>query len=202
MEELVMSAFLGPIHHWMYGKIQAQNDLIGQLAAKAEAEGWTASLDSYVSHEEGPLDEIIDVENIHGWLSTRIEDVECRYAGIVTTLLAGHPERLAVLKQTAFVWGTGHAADSGASAADCYKKIEDCTLNGMPCDGVNIVTDKDEAHLSWEQRFDVHEAYWLKAGGDPTHFYELRNQVVNGLLSETRFTLSSVDRKAYTLLPR
>ena len=35
-----MSAFLGPIHHWLYGKIQLQEAIIARIAAEAEAQGW------------------------------------------------------------------------------------------------------------------------------------------------------------------
>ena len=31
-----MSAFLGPIHFWMYDKIQVQEEIIRRLAAAAE----------------------------------------------------------------------------------------------------------------------------------------------------------------------
>ena len=35
-----MSAFLGPIHHWLYGKIQLQEALIRKIAEEAEKKGW------------------------------------------------------------------------------------------------------------------------------------------------------------------
>ncbi|MBP8597658.1 MAG: hypothetical protein KBI24_00205 [Selenomonas sp.] len=195
-----MSAFLGPIHYWMYGKIQAQEELIRCLAAQAAEENWAADLEEYLNSEERSLDAIIDGDNIHGWLTGRIEDVESRYAGIVTNLLADHPERLEQIKQGVFSCGVKYALSDDAAAADCYKRLEDCTLNGMPCDGVNIVTDKDENHFSWEQRFDVHSDIWTKIGGDPAQYYTLRNQFMAGILSKTKFNVSTVDKKQYTLL--
>jgi hypothetical protein len=35
-----MSAFLGPIHHWLYGKIQLQEAFIATLADAAEKNHW------------------------------------------------------------------------------------------------------------------------------------------------------------------
>lgn len=35
-----MSAFLGPIHHWLYGKIQLQEAIIARIAGEAEKQGW------------------------------------------------------------------------------------------------------------------------------------------------------------------
>ena len=37
--------------------------------------------------EEGPLDEIINQSNIHGWLQERVSQVEYKYAYVVTKLL-------------------------------------------------------------------------------------------------------------------
>ena len=34
-----MSAFLGPIHHWLYGKIQLQEALIRKIAERSGKEG-------------------------------------------------------------------------------------------------------------------------------------------------------------------
>ena len=37
-----MSAFLGPIHFWLYNKIQFQESLIDELVRVATAQGWSA----------------------------------------------------------------------------------------------------------------------------------------------------------------
>ena len=76
-----MSAFLGPIHHWLYGKIQLQEAIIARIAAEAEAQGWGTGdkpAADYVKEETRPLDELIDTMNIHGWLQSRIHDAEGR----------------------------------------------------------------------------------------------------------------------------
>ena len=51
-----MSAFLGPIHHWLYGKIQLQEAIIARIAAEAEAQGWSTGdkpAADYVKEEIG-----------------------------------------------------------------------------------------------------------------------------------------------------
>ena len=35
-----MSAFLGPIHYWLYNKIQLQEELIRKMAEYGEKAGW------------------------------------------------------------------------------------------------------------------------------------------------------------------
>ncbi len=185
-----MSAFLGPIHYWMYDKIRMQEELLRRFAVQAEREGWLESARDYVEEEERPLEAIIDEANIHGWLSSHIESVEKRYADLTVKILTGHEARLEDLKAIAYGLGKEQAVAADASAEQCYKRIEDCTLNGMPCDGVNIVTDKSEDHFSWEQRFDVHGNYWTQAGGKAEDYYVLRNQLIAGILSQTPFMLT------------
>lgn len=75
-----MSAFLGPIHFWLYNKIQFQENLIDELVAYVTAKGWSDKADQYVSTDRRKLDEVIDEANIHGWLQSRIHDAEGRYA--------------------------------------------------------------------------------------------------------------------------
>lgn len=194
-----MSAFLGPIHYWMYDKIRMQEELLRRFAVQAESAGWLDAAMDFVDDEKQPLDAIIDEANIHGWLSSRIESVEKRYAELTVKLLTGHEERLEELKVIAYGLGEEQAAAPDASAEQCYKRIEDCTLSGMPCDGVNIVTDKCEDHFSWEQRFDVHGAYWTQAGGRAEDYYALRSQLIAGILSQTKFTLAIPRPHEYAL---
>ena len=78
-----MSAFLGPIHFWLYNKIQFQENLIDELVAYVTAKGWSDKADQYVSTDRRKLDEVIDEANIHGWLQSRIHDAEGRYAALV-----------------------------------------------------------------------------------------------------------------------
>lgn len=196
-----MSAFLGPIHFRMYDKIQVQEEIIRLLAAAAESNGWLTAKEAktYKNDDLRPLDEIIDESNIHGWLSARIEDVESRYATLVTKLLTQHDERLDTLKDIVFEFGAENNARADLTAQECYKLIDGCTLDGMPCDGVNIVTNQSEDSFTWEQRFDVHSPYWTEAGGNPEHYYNLRNRFVAGLLSKTSYSLVT-EAGSYKLL--
>ena len=63
-----MSAFLGPIHFWLYNKIQFQESLIDELIRYASSQGWSDSdlADKYGSKDRRKLDEVIDESNIHG----------------------------------------------------------------------------------------------------------------------------------------
>ena len=139
-----MSMFLAPIHFMVYGKNQLQEQLIASIAERAAAEGWATAeaLDAYCSHEDRPLDAIIDVSNIHGWLSNSIADVEHRLAALVTELLFGHPERLSVLEEVAYEEGKKQAAPADTEAGELFQYLTTHLVDGMPCDGVNMMRDQ------------------------------------------------------------
>ena len=61
-----MSKFLGPVHFWLYRKIQFQESLIDALISYAVQEGWNdEDLTRYSCQDRRQLDEIIDETNIH-----------------------------------------------------------------------------------------------------------------------------------------
>ena len=78
-----MSAFLGPIHYWLYNKIQLQEELIKDIVFHGGKEQWQVFADGSlaektINKELRPLNELIDVMNIHGWLQERVQDAEAR----------------------------------------------------------------------------------------------------------------------------
>ena len=46
-----MSAFLGPIHYWLYNKIQLQEELIKDIVAYGEKEQWKAFADGNLAEK-------------------------------------------------------------------------------------------------------------------------------------------------------
>lgn len=97
-----MSAFLGPIHFWLYNKIQFQESLIDELVRVATAQGWSDEdlADKYCSKDRRKLDKVIDESNIHGWLQSRIHDAEGRYAALVFDVAGNQEDRLTALKKS------------------------------------------------------------------------------------------------------
>lgn len=177
-----MSRFLGPIHHWLYKKIGAQEKLTAAMAEHAKKRGWIPDRSVYI-RELPALESAIDESNIHGWLQERISDAEKRYAG----LIAECPSAMDEFKKLAFDFGKQNAADSKADAEGIYRHFEDFFINGMPCDRVNSVTERREDAVSWEMSQDVHAQYW--SGGDAADYYSLRKAVMDGMLEGTEYTL-------------
>ncbi|MGP1588304.1 MAG: hypothetical protein ACTTHL_00160 [Oribacterium sp.] len=198
-----MSAFLGPIHYWLYGKIRIQEEMIRSAAACGEAQGWQELTEALraetVSGELRPLEELIDTANIHGWLQDRIHDAEGRYARLVTALLTGHAERMQELKSTLYRLGEAHGVAADADARDAYQAFEDSLLNGMPCDRVNVLTEQETGRCSWRQTSDIHGQYWAAAGGDAAVYYVLRTAFMEGMLSRSGLRLTEAEDFAYTV---
>ena len=199
-----MSAFLGPIHYWLYNKIQLQEELIKDIVAYGEKEQWKALADGSlaektVNKELRPLNELIDVMNIHGWLQERVQDAEARYALLVTTVLAEDSSRLSSLEDIAFQFGQKHALEPDSDASDAYRKIDDSLLNGMPCDRVNVLTEQDVDRTSWQQEEDIHAPFWEAVSGDPKVYYQLRRKIMEGMLKDTKLHMDSPDENHYSI---
>ena len=200
-----MSAFLGPIHHWLYGKIQLQEAFIAALADAAEKNHWNTGdkpADSYVNKETRPLDELIDTMNIHGWLQGRIHDAEGRYAQLAGALLHNNDNLLPQLEELATEFGRTRALKADADASAIYRAFEDAFLNGMPCDRVNMVVDQDPDAFAWDQTDDLHGGFWQEADVNPAVYYTLRDDMMQGMLENTRFELDQQDHSHYVLRPK
>lgn len=199
-----MSAFLGPIHYWLYNKIQLQEELIREVVKHGKEAGWAVFSEQHleektVNKELRPLNELIDVMNIHGWLQERVQDAEARYALLVGSILKEDAERLSELEKIAFQFGKERALDPSSDASDAYRKMDDSLLNGMPCDRVNVITEQDPERTSWVQEEDIHAPFWTAVGADPAVYYRLRNKVMEGMLSGTALHLDCDDEWHYSL---
>ena len=101
-----MSKFLGPIHFWLYRKIQLQEGLTDAIVEYGKANNWNVLASQSLSEDVKPvempeLDTVIDGGNIHGWLQARIGSAEDRSARIVTAVLDEDASRLDALKKAA-----------------------------------------------------------------------------------------------------
>ena len=189
-----MSAFLGPIHFWLYNKIGNQEKLTKAIAIYAASEGWIADADEYIKALP-PLETVIDEGNIHGWLQARINDAEGRYASLVSSILKGNADRINALCTIAFEFGKANAV-SAESAIDVYKAFEDFFVNGMPCDRVNTVTENSPEHVSWEMMQDIHAQYW---NGDGAAYYTIRKSVMDGMLDGSEWVVEMPDSAHYII---
>ena len=199
-----MSAFLGPIHTWLYNKIVFQDQLTTAILEGAEKKGYNPGLKKevegiYGNLPEGNLEDIIDESNIHGWLQTQVSLVENRLAYVVTKLLKEDQERLNFIMGIAYNYGKAHALNAGATARDAFELLENSLLNGMPCDHVNRVTEETEEKICWEQMVEIHEPYWNQVDGKLEYYYDIREALVKGMVAGTKITFSRISDQKYVL---
>lgn len=185
-----MSAFLGPIHHWLYHKVLLQEELIDDIMGFAIDNNIDLNLSDKLEQQfgtpdKGPLEEIIDASNIHGWLQDRIAITEYRLSYAITTLLQEDPERLALLKNLFFTWGVNHSVSADSSLENAFKLLNDTLLDGMPCDWVNEVILESTDEIKWKRTLCVHHRYWDEVNGDVNHYYELREELIKGIFSNS-----------------
>ena len=193
-----MSAFLGPIHFWLYKKIQFQENLIDELVAYVTAKGWSDKADQYVSTDRRKLDEVIDEANIHGWLQSRIHDAEGRYAALVLDAAGDDAEKFDALKQAAHDFGVKQGLQA-ATAPEAFHRLDDLLLDGMPCDQVNRVRESDDARIAWDRTMDLHSEFWQ---GHGDRYYALRQALVDGLLSATGYALENPAEGQYEIVKK
>lgn len=198
-----MSAFLGPIHHWLYHKIQLQEELLGDILDLAVRNGWdlpaVEELDPTAPSALPPLESSVDLTNIHGWLQGQITASETRYAQLVTGLLAGDPARRSVLEETAFAFGQRQAIPARTDVDGAYQIFNDSLLDGMPCDHVNQIVEQGENSLSWRQTQCLHGVYWDQAGGEAGVYYALREKIIAGMLAGSGLALQTGGDGIFTL---
>lgn len=196
-----MSAFLGPIHHWLYAKIQKQEALTQTIlqttVSQRELPGMVQNLDEACGKvETRPLEECIDTGNIHGWLQGQISIAEARYAKLVTELLRHDAVDIDSLKKAAFSAGTAQPLQE-SNAAAVFQALNDALLDGMPCDHVNEMLGQTADQICWRHTQCLHHSFWETVGGDVANYYALRDAWINGMLAQSNFEYGNENGNFY-----
>lgn len=177
-----MSAFLGPIHYWLYNKIQivsereallrtAAQECCAQLAQELQDE--VEAIYGTSLPPDAELADHIDQRNIHGWLQQQIMLTETREAAYLKELTANCGAAAKALAEEVFAQhgrSCGEAAKAKGgydqeSAQGIYQALNDFFLNGMPCDAGNQIIEGDRERLIWEGPC-LQERNWAKGGID------------------------------------
>jgi len=194
-----MSAFLGKIHYWLYGKIQLHEQLAEELLERAaEKKGDIRSLrqegyERFGSSAQGALEDVINHGNIHGWLQERIHSVEGRIAFTVTELERKGVLSIEDMAQIFSRSGSDSAKDldiSESSPQDMHRIIFDFMLEGMPCDRVSETLSSTEAEFSWRAARCLHSDFWDRVGGDVANYHLLRDAWIKGFIDSSGSGLS------------
>jgi hypothetical protein len=202
-----MSAFLGPIHYWLYNKIRLQQEIIDELYRLGESYKLTLKEEAesrFGAIENKPLEEMIDQGNIHGWLQERVSQVEYKYAYVVSSLANKLPDAMHTLKGCLYNAGNRQAKaihpDTDTLAAnELFKLISDQLLDGMPCDHANRLLSQNDNDLTWTRNLCVHAPYWEELGGDISVYYELRESWLMGFIKEFGYSLEKINDTTYRI---
>ena len=128
-----MSEFLGPIHFMMYEKIKFQDKITNFLL-----EGDTKEIDGKIAPvSTDNLENLIDQENIHGWLDSKIDVVENRLAFAI--------KNSQKTKEKLFNFGKKQAEGKNFSDYnEIFQDLNKMLLDGMPCDnGLSATIDEN-----------------------------------------------------------
>lgn len=205
-----MSAFLGPIHYWLYNKIQWHETLLEEIYEAAQQKGHDLSLiKHYTEHQFGAperseLSQVIDGGNIHGWLQTKIQSLEYRMAYVITHVLSS--DLMSMNDMKSLYRKNGEAAYNAYpgnmnTPNEMFKAIFDYLLEGMPCDRVNQPISADETTMVWIKKMCIHTDYWKAVQGDIGVYDALRFEWLEGFVPE-HFDLKIEAGEQFTLIRR
>jgi len=202
-----MRAFLGPIHYWLYNKVNLQEELIDDIIRFACDKNYDSNLAEKLETQFGkldkrPLEDIIDTSNIHGWLQGKIAISEYRLAYALTLLINKGCEVMDELKKVFYRWGQKHALEDGITALDAFKLLNDTLLDGMPCDWVNEVISESENEVKWKRTLCVHHKYWDEVNGDISNYYELREELIKGIFANSNIIYQANGDSTFSLTRR
>lgn len=199
-----MSAFLGPIHYWLFKKIKIQDKMTDRILKLNEKKGWIHDLRDKVDRQYGVLEQeelenIIEEGNIHGWLQERVSLVENRLAYVVTLLNEAKPNCLTEVYDEMEQLGVELSETLPDNAVKAYQMLQDILLDGMPCDHVNQIVEENENEVIWKRTRCIHQDYWHKMGGTSSFYYQLRNYLLKGILEQTAFAFNEQSEGVYKL---
>ncbi|MDU3751863.1 MAG: hypothetical protein E7G36_09105, partial [Peptoniphilus rhinitidis] len=184
-----MSLFLGHIHYMMYNKIIFQEEILDYLLdLSKDKENILEELDNDFPIEKGDLKNIIDENNIHGWLNDRVNRSENRLAKAVSILLKDFD--LEELKKRYFEFGKNY--DAGNFPMEVFQFITSKFLDGMPCDHALTIIKDDEDELIFRVISDVHKEIWQKFV-DPEIYWTLRDEFIKGSLVDSKLNFENIN---------
>ena len=188
-----MSLFLGKIHYWLFNKILWFENLEEEIIKFAQENGLDVdSIRGEIESKYGKklenknLEEIIDTDNIHGFLieNGKIGDLEKIY-----------------VKQAKEAADEVKSERNVETATEIYDCMNDYILDGMPCDRVNEITYSGEDAVQWIRRICVHKDIWEKEDVDVNIFYRLRSMWIKEFVHElnSNFRYIEFDDKEFCI---
>ncbi|MCJ7690160.1 MAG: hypothetical protein MUO60_12675, partial [Clostridiaceae bacterium] len=179
---------LAPIHGLLFNKIKVtealESDLINSYRSvygeevNTPVNGINEKYGNPIGN--GLIEDLIDSDNIHGWLQDKIARAETRQAKLLGDLIEKFGEKAETIAFNVF---NNQASELAKKAKDTYQSdttpniyaaLNAYILEGMPCDNVNVVTIKEVDTLEWKNMKCLHKGYWEIGGANVETLYSLR----------------------------
>ena len=116
-----MSRFLGKIHYIMFDKINYVDEITRKMSELLDENVDLKNI------ERGALEDLIDTDNIHGWLQVRVAIVEDNLARVLSELKK--EGKLEDALEIAYDFGAKE--DFSGDASDAFQFMSDKFLDGM-----------------------------------------------------------------------
>lgn len=196
-----MSAFLGPIHHLMYQKIKLQNELTDTIIHQINPRILLEVNETCGTYATGNLENIIDHNQIHQWLSNEVEIAQRRLAFTVAKLLLIEKATITTISDIYYQQAKPLFSSSEInSCTTIFDSLKNLLLDGMPCDGGIDIQQQSKDEVLWEVNPIVHEPYWLAYGLNMSIAMQLRYAWLQGYISqETSFFIEQLQENVFTL---
>lgn len=195
-----MSKFLAPIHHGLYKKIILFENIEKLIVTKTNrADGHKILVERWGDYlPVTALEDIIDHDNIHGWLQKVITASEKRHAALVFAL--SKADLLEEVREAYYEIGleTGQFFD-GNAASEIFAHVTTVLLDGMPCDRVNEIIGQDDESVQWKTVNCVHEENWTSQGVDVMLYYKFRTAFIKGFIENINKSYSYSFSNEYKL---
>ena len=188
-----MSAFLSKVHYQLYDKIKYQEKLSNLLyTLLLDHNKDIDSLDAYLL-PQGALEDVIDHQQIHGWLLEHITSVENRYAHFINMI----NEASVVTQAKTIFFEEGKALSHSLEINDvveAFQNIQPYMLDGMPCDrGIAMIRNEEDI-FSFQSNVDVHTSIQ-----NISLYMELRLAWMQGFLQAKGFEVIQDNINTFTI---
>ncbi|RCW61825.1 hypothetical protein [Halanaerobium sp. ST460_2HS_T2] len=169
-----MSAFLGPIHMWLYNQIQIVEAREAKIVAKFSQKYSTEIVNDLIEpyrqqygelKADKPLTELIAGNDIHPWLEAAISSAQSREAAVVSVLLDKYNDQ-----ELLFTIYEEQAKELAQKAKkrdkvkefdlnEAFEIINEHFVERMPCDRLSGAV-KEENKLIWKHQNQLHQEFW------------------------------------------
>lgn len=193
-----MSAFLGPIHHAMYNKISFQNNFVNVLIETLDNKELKSEVANNTVDLTGkPLEEVIDLTNIHHSLQSMIFTVENRLALTVGLILKNNLIDVEKISELAREYASNFSV-SKETPVEAFTLMAEYLLDGMPCDRIVSILEKSDEFVLWTNTADPHRRFWDELNLDYRVYYSIRNAFISGLIG-SGFKFEEVEEYKYQI---